>query len=135
MSSEKFSGVRTVSQVAIEMRSAIIELAGERAVFDSRARWLERAARKAGISPRMAKALFYCEVSDPKSSVVEQIRAAQAKTRKDAELLHTAGQTLADFNARLQRLEEALRVADADFHSDQIDALRRVARDPDSAMD
>ena len=128
-------GVRVVSQVAIEMRNAIVELAGNRAIFDSRSRWLARAASKAGISARMAKALFYCEVADPKSSIVEQIRAAQAKKRKDAELLSAASQTYADFNARLQRLEAALRISDPDFHSDTLDALSRMDGGPDRPLD
>ncbi len=136
MKSEKFSGgVRIVSEVAIEMRKAVVDLAGPRAVFDSRARWLERAARAAGISPRMAKALFYCEIADPKNSVVEKIRAARARKKKDEALLHAGQDELQQIRDRLSRLESSLRVADADFHSDQIDALRRSSGDPDSALD
>lgn len=128
-------GVRVVSQVAIEMRNAIVELAGNRAVFDSRSRWLARAASKAGISARMAKALFYCEVADPKSSVVEQIRAARARKQQDDALHNAATETYADLKARIQRLESALRISDADLHSDQIDALSRVDGGPDRPLD
>ncbi|MFA7308106.1 MAG: hypothetical protein WC026_15700 [Hyphomicrobium sp.] len=135
MKSEKFSGVRIVSEVAIEMRKAIIELAGSRAVFDSRMRWLERAAEKAGVSYRTAKALFYCEAANPHISAVEKVRAARARKKKDDALHTTANETYADLIARITRLEDALRVADEDFHSDQIDALRRMDSDPDRALD
>lgn len=62
--------------IADEMRAAIIDLAGPKDWIDTRQRWLERAARRAGISFRAAKALYYGETPDPRSSVVEKIRAA-----------------------------------------------------------
>lgn len=131
MKSEKFSGVRIVSEVAIEMRKAIIELAGSRAVFDSRTRWLERAAEKAGVSYRTAKALFYCEATNPHISAVEKVRAARARKQKNDALHATANETYADLLARIARLEAALRVADEDFFEHQTDALRGMARDQD----
>lgn len=63
-------------QIADEMHDAIVKLAGDREVYDSRERWLQRAARRAGISFRTAKALFYREVPDPRASVIEKIRTA-----------------------------------------------------------
>jgi hypothetical protein len=133
---EKISGgVKVVSEVAIEMRKAIIELAGNRDIFDSRMRWLERAADRAGISYRTAKSFFYCEAANPSNSAVEMVRAARARKQADDALLDTATETYADLRARIERIEASLRVADADFHRDQIDALRRMAGDPDSSVD
>lgn len=133
---EKISGgVKVVSEVAIEMRKAIIELAGNRDVFDSRMRWLERAADRAGISYRTAKSFFYCEAANPSNSAVEMVRAARARKQADDALHNAATETYADLRVRIERLETALRVADADFHRDQIDALRRMAGDPDSPLD
>lgn len=137
MKSENFSGVRIVTQVAIEMRDAIIELAGNRAIFDSRALWLERAARAAGISARTAKALFYCESADPKSSVVEKIRAARAKKKAmdDAAVLDAATETYTDVLARISRLEAALRVSDQDFFELETDALCDMAGRQNQPLD
>jgi hypothetical protein len=121
------TGVRTVSQVALEMRSAIISLAGERAVYDSRDRWLERAARAAGISRRAAKTLFYAESNNPGSEVVEKVRAALTR-KKDAEddgLAKLARDEYREFVARIERIERALGISDQDMHSDQITAFRR----------
>ena len=133
------SGVRTVTDIAIEMRSAIIELAGSREVFDSRQLWLDRAARAAGISSRMARRLFYCETNNPSSEVVESVRRARGNLRTKAkEQADVAGEARAEYRqmlARIERLENALRLSDEDFNGPQIDALRRLARSPDSSMD
>ena len=72
--------------LADEMHDAIVKLAGDREVFDSRERWLERAARRAGISFRTAKSLFYREGADPRASVIEKIRTA-VRGHGDAEEL------------------------------------------------
>jgi len=115
---EKFSGgVRVVSEVAMEMRRAIIGLAGNREVFDSRERWLDRAARAAGITRRMAKSFFYCECADPKASIVDRVREAIEKNKaEDAEAVTAARIEYQELLERVARLEAALVVQDADFH-------------------
>jgi hypothetical protein len=95
------------------MRDAIIELAGDRRVFDSRSRWLDRAARVAGISQRMAKSLFYCESTNPSSAVVDAVRAARRKATKDAQAATVAQDEYAELLARISRLEEAIRLSGA----------------------
>ena len=132
---EKFSGVRIVSEVAIEMRKAIIELAGSRDVFDSRQRWLERAADKAGISCRAAKSFFYCETANPNSSSVDKVRAARARKKKDESIVDAARATLAEMLARIQRLETAFRMADPDVFEPDVDALRDMASNLDIPVD
>ena len=74
-----YKKVDLVSNVSIEMRESIISLAGERGWCDTRQQWLEVAARKAGISYRSAKSLFYAEMPDPKASIVMRVRAAIEK--------------------------------------------------------
>lgn len=51
---------------------------------------------------------------------------------KQQEAAHDELQTL---RARVARLEEAIRLADADITGDTPDALRRMAGDPDSSVD
>lgn len=95
--------------VSAELREALIDLAGPRGVFDSRELWLGRAARVSGISLRMAKALFYGEVADPKSSVVEAIRAAHDKQKRQSNLEAEAISELHELRERVARLETLLR--------------------------
>lgn len=83
--SNKLFGVSKVSEIATEMRQCIVTLAGERSWAETRVRWLERAARVAGISYRAARALYYCEPHDPRASVVESVRAAIQKRNSQAE--------------------------------------------------
>lgn len=118
---EKSSG-KTEMDISIEMHSAISKLAGHRDWRDTRGRWLEKAARAAGISYRQAKSLFYGETKDPKWSVVEKVRAArdrmletqEAGARDDRDIIL----------ARLERLE-ALVSSGKDIGCEDVDALRK----------
>lgn len=65
--------------LSLEMRTAIADLGGPRGDGDTRERVIERAARRAGISFRTAKSLFYGETSNPRASVVERVRAALSR--------------------------------------------------------
>lgn len=112
--SEKLSGVW--------MRDLVALVAGPRSWSDTRESWLARAARRAGISYRQCKALFYGEIVDPYHRSARLMRDA-------AEALHRAADTLEHI--------------DPDFHRLQIDARRDLARqlwretdaagDPDSS--
>lgn len=103
-----------MSNLIEELRDAIIELAGNRALFDSRERWLARAARKAGISTRTAKSLFYREKNDPRASVAAAVFAArdtQRASSQDAEHSSTAIQ-IQQLIDRIARLEQALSLSE-----------------------
>ena len=128
--SEKFSGVRVVSELALEMRSRLLTLAGPRRWTDTRESMLARAARRAGITYRTAKSLFYCESADPKSSVVERIRAATAEQEAT-----NARQEYRELCDRIARLEADLRIQDEEFHSPDVDAFGAMARGSDRSMD
>jgi hypothetical protein len=117
---------RVVTQIANEMRQSIIALAGVRGWGETRERWIEKASRAAGISYRTAKSIFYEEIADPKSSVVEHIRNAVEKKNKTQESI--ARNEFAELATRMQRLEECLAAVDPDFHSPALDALRSAAR-------
>ena len=116
--SDKFSGVRVVTALSIEMRERLITLAGPRAWSDTRESWLARGARRAGITYRTAKSLFYCETPDPKSSVVERVRAATAEQEAN-----NARKEYAELCGRIARLEAT--VALQNPHADRADLDER----------
>lgn len=102
-----------MSHIVDEMREAIIELAGSRALFDTRDRWLERAARAAGISRRMAKTFFYGEHCNPSAEVVDRVRRARHNLRaKTGELGNVSGARTEyrDLLKRIENLEKTLRI-------------------------
>lgn len=123
-----------MSTVTEEMRDAIIKLAGERAFFETREVWLARAARRAGISQRQAKAFFYREASSPRHQDVEAVRLAvstlnSAEGARDSERRdREQDRELEELRAIVERLEA---VADRfDEHRLRADAgaIRDVAR-------
>jgi hypothetical protein len=100
----------SMSDIVIEMHEKIALLGGDRTWHDNRDSWLSRAARNAGISYRTAKALFYKERLDPKSSVVERVRSAVAKmNREQGEMArheYEAGMLLARNTRGIDRAEQ-----------------------------
>lgn len=97
------------------MRNLVVAVAGPRLWQDTRQSWLARAARKAGISYRQCKALFYGEITDPYHKAARKMRdAAEGKAKE-----------LAD---QYQTIAGVLSVVDAEFHRDTVAALLDVAR-------
>src|SRR5436190_20419068 len=91
MSSEKcseFSG-----------RDLVAAVAGPRSWSDTRQSWLARAARRAGISYRQTKALFYEEITDSN---------------------HRSARLLRDAADRLERVAAGLQQVDAQSHQSNI---------------
>jgi hypothetical protein len=108
MSLEKSSGLRGLLAV----------VAGPREWTDTRESWLNRAARRAGISFRQAKACFYNEHTNPNSPSARKLRDAAAKAGvAEARALAEQFETIA----------RALDAADADFFSSDRDALLHAA--------
>lgn len=105
--SEKFSGA--------VMRNLVIAVAGPRLFSDTRQSWLARAARKAGISYRQCKAIWYGEIADPYHRSARLLRdAAEAKAR--------------DLANQYETIAGGLNVVDAEFHRATVAALLDVAR-------
>lgn len=121
---DKSSGENIVPELAIEMRNSIAFIAGERSWGMTRQRWLERAAKQAGISYRSARALFYLEYT-PRADLVERVREAARRRRNDT--LRDARNEYAKLVEQISRIETILRVSDQDFHSPEINALRSMA--------
>lgn len=76
-----------VASVALEMKAGIVALAGQRLPEDNAKSLIARAARRAGITYRLAKAFYYGESENPCSRGVERVRAAlraqEAKARDE----------------------------------------------------
>lgn len=107
--------------VAVNWQAEIGVIAGP---FEgNRKSWLARAARRASVSYRQVKALYYGETTNPRHNVATSVLTAaeQARleeTRRDA-------LKVAEFCARRA---EALAVVDAEFHQPEIDAFVAAAR-------
>lgn len=68
-----------MSEIANEMKSAIVKIAGPCTWNTNRKRWLHDAALRAGISDRAAFGLFYLEYQNPSAKLVDKIRAAASR--------------------------------------------------------
>lgn len=133
---DRLSTGAVMSAIALEMRESIARLAGPRAWSETRARWLERAARHAKIPYRTARSLFYLERADPKASVVERVRAALERSNRDRiSGLRAEYRAVCDQIARLEALETLLAQRDPEFHSPDRSALREMAGRTDSALE
>lgn len=104
----------------MEKVSELIEaVAGARQWSDTRQSWINRAARRAGISYRAAKAIYYGEITDPEHRAVRRlVDAAGTNARREAT-------ELAD---KLDTIARGMRASDPDFHGADISALVYVAR-------
>ena len=112
---EKSDGSRMTTLV---WRDEIATIAGVYKPTDTRESWLARAARKAKISFRQAKSLWYGECVDPKYSVAENVRRAAEQARKEARALASRFETVAG----------NLNAVDSEFHAADISALIDAAR-------
>ncbi len=102
----------------LDWQTFIAQAAGPMRAQDTRESWLARAARKAGISYRQIKALWYGQTVDPKTSTAIGVLTAAEKARKEASQLATQFESLAG----------GLNAKDPDFYSDDVLALISAAR-------
>lgn len=100
---EKSDEIRMSS---VEWRDSIADIAGPIGHDDTRESWLARAARKAGITFRQAKALYYGECADPRYSVAMKVRQTAAeKIQREEEALRN---DIAELRERLSKIETRL---------------------------
>ena len=104
---------------AVNWSEMIGVIAGPKLPGDTGESWLARAARRAGITYRQAKALKYGETTDPKHSVASRVLTAADKAKIEQAKHHVN---------ELESILQSLRNVDEDFHRPQIDALLREAR-------
>ena len=102
----------------VQWRDEITIIAGVYQPSDTRESWLARAARKAHISFRQAKAFWYGECTDPRYSVALRVRSAADQARKEA----------AQLASQFESIAGGLNARDPDFHVHEIVALIDTAR-------
>ena len=108
--SEKASG---------SMRELIAQVAGPQTWRDNRKSWIDRAAERAGISYRQAKAIYYGEIQDPDHNSIRRLRRAAI----DRAELRMATQEAIALRNQLLSLRNALIVQDPTFYFADIHAL------------
>lgn len=106
---------KVVHCLSLELKYAVVTLAGPRRDGDTRESLIARAARRAGISFRQAKSLYYGETRDPRASVVERVRAALAAHSSQSEA--NARAELAAIKDRIASLTAQLDAMDQDTAS------------------
>ena len=97
------------------MREFVVAVAGPRQWADTRQSWLARAARKAGISYRQCKSLFYGEITDPNHR--------SARLMRDA-----AEQKAGALASQFETLASRMNATDPDFYRSDVLALVDAAR-------
>jgi hypothetical protein len=98
------------------MQKLVAAVAGPREWGDTRQSWIARAARRANVSYRQARAIFYGEINDPEHKAVRRMREAAGR--------HEARQLASLFEAAAFGAQQR----DADFHSEDVSALLHAAR-------
>ncbi len=95
-------------------RDLIAAVAGPKDENDTRQSWLARAARRAGISYRTVRAVFYGEISDPDHPCVRLLQLeAQRRIVSAAD--------------RVEALARSMEKADPEFYAADVAALREAA--------
>jgi hypothetical protein len=119
---ENRDGTCTAYQTVV-WREEILAIAGLFQAGDTRESWLARAARKADITHRHIKAIFYGEMKDPKYSVAYKILSAAQKARVDAAKLDASA-----LSSKFETIAGGMLNADKDFYSADVAALINAAR-------
>lgn len=114
-SSAKAKKVNAVTDVAINWKRALLDIAEPDFERDNKESLIARAAARAGIPFRTARGLFYGEIEDPKWSVGKRIEQALQKQRalRDEPPVIEARNEYTQLRERISRIE-ALLLADKD---------------------
>ena len=97
------------------MRALVSAVAGPREFSDNRKSWLNRAARRAGLSYRSVKAVFYGEITNETHASIRLLQ-------------HAARQRAGTLASRFEALAQGMETADPDFFRADVLALIDVAR-------
>lgn len=108
----------TKMENSVNWREEIAWIAGPFDYRNSRESWLQRAAKRSGVTFRTMKALFYGQRENPGYEIGNKIREAAKGARAEALALANQFETIAG----------GLHAKDADFHSADIAALIGAAR-------
>lgn len=105
-------------QRTLDWKEIVGEIAGPMGSNDTRESWLARAARKARVSYRQIKSLYYGTTKDPRTSIAINVLTAADKARKEA----------SELASRFESLAGAMNASDQDFYSADVLALIDAAR-------
>ena len=117
-------GVRIVSDLALELRSKLLEVAGPITWPHNKSSWLASAARTIGITARTARSILGVEHPYPHSRTVERVRAAWARQQQKIEA--DARTEAAALRGQIAVLTARLATIDPEFHSETLAALRET---------
>lgn len=107
----------------IDWKNEIADIAGSFEPTDTKQSWLNKAARRCGLTLRHITSLYYGHVKDPRHSVATKILSAADQARIErgrkhaavaTEIYRVAAERLAHFNSNRYR--------------DEIDVLERASR-------
>ncbi len=98
------------------MRNLVEAVAGPRTWSDTRQSWLNRAARRSGLSFRTIKGIWYGEITDESHAAIQLLR----RTAND-----TSPEVLAQ---RLETLARGMVTTDANFYRADVRALIDAVR-------
>ena len=104
-----------MSEKVSAVRALVEAVAGPRQWSDNRKSWLDRAARRSGLTYRTIKAVWYGEITDESHSAIRLLQHA-ARQRADA----LAG--------RLETIAHGLEATDSDFYRQDILGLIHAVR-------
>jgi hypothetical protein len=109
--------------IAVNWQAEIGSIAGPFSPNDTKQSWLNRAAKRCGVSLRYITSLYYGHTKDPKYSIAQSILSAadRARLEKAKEDIKNVAQAYSAHAASLERI-------DPDFYCDQINALVNAAR-------
>lgn len=114
---------KVVAYRTVDWRGEISAIAGLFQASDTRESWLARAARRADVSFRHIKAMFYGELKDPKYSVAYKVLSAAQRARIDAAKLDASA-----LSSKFETIAAGMLNADQDFYSADVTALLNAAR-------
>lgn len=100
---------------SVVMRELVAAVAGPRLVSDNRKSWLNRAAKRAGISYRAVKGVFYAEITDQSHYAIRLLR-------------HEAQRRAETLAGRFETIAQGMESTDPNFYSEDVAALVHAAR-------
>jgi hypothetical protein len=98
-------------------RDLVAAVAGPRSFNDTRQSWLNRAARRAGLSYRTVRGIFYGEIDKPDHPCVRLLQI-EAKRRTDA---------MDEIASRIETVARSMHKTDPDFYGADCAALFEAA--------
>jgi hypothetical protein len=101
-----------------------LQVGGDLRGDENRKAWINRVARMAGISPRLARSAWYEQIKDPEHKVIWKLKRALEARAQQQEA--AAQNEYRELQERLERLERRLLEIDPGFLSSPADEVRET---------